>query len=154
MNEDTMSQEDEEIIDSTNDYGSQDDTEEEDYKSKYEEALASANKYKGLLKDKDKKLKGVLYERTGTFDSSRIERLELKSDGYSQEQISAIMDLGGVSVLSKPSVKKMIDGMNTLSTPNPQGISRNSTMFSDYTQNDIDQMSYTEYKALLQKKGK
>lgn len=50
-------------------------------------------------------------EATQGIPSAEVERLTLKVDGYNDDEIAKIMDLGGLKALSNPLVKKAVEVM-------------------------------------------
>lgn len=85
---------------------------------------------KRLLKKKVN-TKEVTKETTNQDSEQRIERLELKQDGYSDKVIEQIMDLGGKAALSNEIVKNAVDGMvqkeRVEKASAPDGASRSMT---------------------------
>lgn len=73
------------------------------------------------LKAENAKLKRLLRKKVNTSEfstnssnseyDSRIERLELKQEGYSDSVIDSIMELGGKKVLKNPIVSSAVQGL-------------------------------------------
>lgn len=90
--------------------------------------------------------------QTDTIPSERLDRLELKADGYSADEIDAIMDLGGIKVLNKPLVQKAIKAMRTEQKSNDAKVVPNSKapIYKKYNQEDLNKMSASEMEKVLQ----
>lgn len=81
----------------------------------------------------------------------RLERIELAQEGYSRDEVDAIMELGGSKALKNPIVKSAIDNMrakekskNASTAP-----SSKSPVFQKYTQEDLSKMSASELEKIL-----
>ena len=83
-----------------------------------------------------------------------IQRLELKVDGYAEEEIKEIMKLGGKKVLENPIVKKAIDDLKA------QRIAENAQVDTDsatsdisrkYSTADLEKMSTADLEKILPK---
>ena len=73
---------------------------------------AEALKYKAIADRKEKKLQELPKEaenKTNETVSPSLERLELKIDGYSKEEIDIIMENGGMKSLENPLIKKGLE---------------------------------------------
>lgn len=92
-------------------------------------------------------------ETSSDITSERFERLELKADGYSQEEIDEIMDLGGQKVLKTNLVQAAIKAMRAekKSKDASQPLSSKSPIFKKFTQEDLSKMSSTELEKILPK---
>jgi len=71
---------------------------------------AEALKYKAIADRKEKKLHEE-NNKPKESNNKAYERLELKVDGYSKEEIDVIMENGGISALDNPLVKKGLEAM-------------------------------------------
>lgn len=81
-----------------------------------------------------------------------VERLTLKVDGYNDEEVSRIMELGGLKALSNPLVKKAVDMMrNERQTEAAQVDTDGATAdFSRrYSEADLRKMSASELEKIL-----
>lgn len=80
-----------------------------------------------------------------------LERIELRQDGYSKEEVEAIMELGGNKALSNPIVKSAIDAMRnkSKSQDSNQSLTSKSPVFKKFTQSDLNKMSSAELEAIL-----
>lgn len=112
-----------------------------------------AEKYKALLHNKSEKVKEL--QRSGTGSNAelllKVEKLELRTQGYNEDQIAFIMDVGGTKALEKESIKKAVHNLNGLNTDGfaPRGTSKNYNQSSSYTQSDFDNMSAAEMEKVL-----
>ncbi len=75
---------------------------------------AEALKYKAIADRKEKKLQELPKEaenKTNETSNLSLERLELKIDGYSKDEIDLIMENGGINALQNPLIKKGLEVM-------------------------------------------
>lgn len=81
----------------------------------------------------------------------RLERMELRLDGYSKEEVDEIMELGGTKVLGSKFVQSAIKAMRAekKSTSADANFSAKSPVFKKYTQEDLSKMSSTELAKIL-----
>lgn len=52
-----------------------------------------------------------LQPTNNSFDASRLERLELRTEGYTSEQVEEIMSLGGVKALENEKVQRYVKSL-------------------------------------------
>ena len=84
--------------------------------------------------------------------NAEVERLTLKVDGYNDEEIGKIMELGGLKALQNPLVKKAVDVMREeRRAENAQVTAEGAT--SDFTRKyssaDLRKMSASELEKIL-----
>lgn len=84
-------------------------------------------------------------------DSERFERLELRADGYSNEEIHEIMELGGTKVLNSKIVQSAIKAMRAeaKSKDAAQSLHSKSPVYKKFTQEDLSKMSSKEMEKIL-----
>lgn len=82
----------------------------------------------------------------------RFERLELRADGYSKDEIDEIMALGGTRVLSSKIVQSAIKTMraDSKSKDAREPLSSKSPVYKKFTQDDLSKMSSKEMEKILQ----
>lgn len=82
----------------------------------------------------------------------RFERLELRADGYSKEEIDEIMSLGGTKVLNTNIVQSAIKFMrqDKKSKDAREPLSSKSPVYKKFTQDDFNKMSSKEMEKILQ----
>jgi hypothetical protein len=83
-----------------------------------------------------------------------VERLTLKVDGYNDEEVSKIMELGGLKALSNPLVKKAVDIMREERRAETAQVDTDGAMsdFSRrYSEADLRKMSAEELEKILPK---
>jgi hypothetical protein len=84
--------------------------------------------------------------------TAQVERLTLKVDGYNDDEIAKIMELGGLKALSNPLVKKAVDVMREeRKAENAQVDTDGATSdFSrKYSEADLRKMSAAELEKIL-----
>jgi hypothetical protein len=81
----------------------------------------------------------------------KLERIELRQDGYSKEEVEAIMDLGGTKALKNPLVKSAIDQMRKKAQSDDANVnlSSKSPVYKKFTQEDLNKMSLTDLEKIL-----
>lgn len=141
---------DNETNDSSND---SDDFKEkyENQKKRAEKAEAQLKKFKSSLSD-DGDEDDSEPEPVTNPESERIDRLELRADGYAPEVIDEIMKLGGKEALSNPILKKSADELQAEYSARkaadiqdgPQGTSK-----TKYSAEDLANMSSEEMEKIL-----
>lgn len=133
--------------------------------SELREKAAKADEYKGYaarVAAENKRLKRAQSQtettETKEFNGStsvdsdeRYERLELKTDGYSSEEVDAIMELGGRVALGNPIVKEGIEqarrkARSKEATPSGTG---KSPMFKGISDKDLKTMPLAEFEKLV-----
>lgn len=82
----------------------------------------------------------------------RFERLELRADGYSKDEIDEIMALGGTKVLNTRIVQSAINYMrqDKKSKDAKEPLSSKSPVYKKFTQDDLAKMSSKEMEKILQ----
>lgn len=90
--------------------------------------------------------------QTDTIPSERIDRLELLADGYSKDEVDAIMELGGTKVLNSKLVQSAIKLMRNEKKSNDAKVVPNSKapIYKKYNQEDLNKMSASEMEKVLQ----
>lgn len=83
--------------------------------------------------------------------SERFERLELKADGYSTDEIDEIMALGGQKVLNTKLIQSAIKAMRAekKSKDASTDVTSKSPVYKKYTQDDLSKMSSAEMEKIL-----
>lgn len=81
----------------------------------------------------------------------RFERLELRADGYSKDEIEEIMSLGGTKVLDSKIVQSAIKAMRAeaKSKDAREPLNSKSPVFKKFTQDDLNKMSSKEIEKIL-----
>lgn len=82
----------------------------------------------------------------------RFERLELRADGYSKDEIDEIMALGGTKVLGTKIVQSAINYMRAdkKSKDAKEPLNSKSPVYKKFTQDDLSKMSSKEMEKILQ----
>ena len=80
-----------------------------------------------------------------------LERIELRQDGYSKEEVESIMELGGTKALKNPLVKSAIESMRSKakSQDSNQPLNSKSPVYKKFTQDDLKKMTSKELEAIL-----
>lgn len=120
------------------------------------EALKANNaKLYARLKKTEAALKAVTGEepqpQINHSPDDKLTRLELKTDGYKNEEIDFIMKNGGPSAVNDPFVKAAIDVMRSKSKSEdaiPEG-SPKSPVYQKFTEQDLQNMSTAELEKLI-----
>lgn len=142
----------EEVEDTSQEDSEQESTEEELDTITLSKADFKKLNYKAKAYDATKSQhKETKTPRQEEYSSERLDRLELKADGYSSEEIDAIMDLGGIKSLEKPLVQKAIKAMRAEQKSNEAKVSPNSKspVYKKFTQEDLNKMSSEEMEKVL-----
>jgi len=82
----------------------------------------------------------------------RLERLELKEDGYLDDEIEHLMSMGGKKALANPIIAKSIEAIRNERKAQdaiPDNGSGNSPIFQKKTAEDINNMSVAELEKIL-----
>lgn len=125
---------------------SEEGTEEEgqvDWKTRAEKAEAL------IVKNKTKKSKAKV---TNSSDSTRMDKLELRQEGYPSDIVDSIMELGGKEALKNPVLKKAVDDMLVQHKANIASkvkSSSGSPSLNKYSKQDLDNMSVEELEKVL-----
>lgn len=94
-------------------------------------------------------------ETSQAFPTADVERLTLKVDGYNDDEIAKIMELGGLKALSNPLVKKAVDVMREERKAEAAQVDTDGAMsdFSrKYSEADLRKMSASELEKILPQK--
>lgn len=94
-------------------------------------------------------------EGTQAIPTADVERLTLKVDGYNDDEIAKIMELGGLKALSNPLVKKAVDVMREERKAEAAQVDSDGAMsdFSrKYSTADLRKMSAAELEKILPQK--
>jgi len=86
--------------------------------------------------------------------TAQVERLTLKVDGYNDDEVSKIMELGGLKALSNPLVKKAVEVMREERLAENAQVDTSGAMadFSrKYSEADLRKMSAEELEKILPK---
>jgi len=124
-------------------------TEEDDSVSISKSELTKL-KRKAIAYDSTKTAKPV--QKVDNVDKDeRFERLELRADGYSKDEIDEIMSLGGTKVLNTKIVQSAIKFMraDAKSKDASATVSSKSPVYKKYTQEDLSKMSSKEMEKIL-----
>lgn len=132
----------------------QEETQDEDTvtlsKSEYKKLQRRSIAYKA---NKEVKVESIPNPQSASYDVTpeKLERIELRQDGYSKEEVDAIMELGGSKSLSNPLVKNAIEVMrNKQKSENAtESLSSKSPVYKKFTQADLNKMSSKELEAIL-----
>lgn len=84
--------------------------------------------------------------------TAEVERLTLKVDGYNDEEVTKIMELGGLKALQNPLVKKAVDVMRQERQAESAQVDTDGAMadFSrKYSEADLRKMSASELEKIL-----
>jgi hypothetical protein len=81
----------------------------------------------------------------------RLDRIELLQDGYSKDEVDAIMDLGGTKMLNNPIVQNAIKVLRQerKSKDVSQNLSSKSPVYKKFTQDDLNNMSSAELEKII-----
>ena len=117
-------------------------------KTEYEAYLAKKAKREPYIKPKSLQPK-----KEYNVTADKLERMELKLDGYTGDEVEAIMELGGSKALSNPLVKGAIETMRAKakSQESNQPLNSKSPVFKKFTQADLNGMTSAELEAILPK---
>lgn len=129
---------------------SQDDSEGDDTISISKSELTKL-KRKAFAYDSTKKTAKTQTVQEPAISSERLERLELKADGYSTDEIDEIMELGGQKVLNTKIVQSAIKTMRAekKSKDASTDVSSKSPVYKKFSQEDISKMSAKELEKIL-----
>ena len=122
-------------------------------KSEFKKLQRKAFAYDATKETKDIKTAKPSTEKTVNTDLDvKLERLELRADGYSPDEIDAIQELGGIKVLKSPIVQSAIKAMRAQkkSQDAKEPLNSKSPVFKKYTQEDLSKMSASEMEKILQ----
>lgn len=87
----------------------------------------------------------------GNFSMEKLERIELRQDGYSKDEVDEIMELGGAKVLGSKLVQSAIKAMRAekKSKDATPEFSAKSPVYKKHTQEDLNGMSSAELEKIL-----
>lgn len=124
--------------------------EEEDDSVSISKSEFSKLKRKAMAYDSTKTAKPAPRVEIGDKDE-RFERLELRADGYSKDEIDEIMSLGGTKVLDTKLVQSAIKYMRAenKSKNEKEPLSSKSPVYKKFTQEDLSKMSSAEMEKIL-----
>ena len=149
--------EEEEVVEDDVEETEDDTTEEEDgdeYASlTREEALERLRKAdRAIIKNKKAPEPKAEKKVTNEVPSDRIDRIELRQEGYPPEIVDAIMDLGGSQALKNPVIKKTVEDMvvqhKAEQASKVQG-GANSSVNTKYSKEDLKNMTVEELEKVL-----
>ena len=134
----------------------QEETQEDDSLTLSGEEKAEFEKWKAKKEERQKfveKAKSNPQPQKASYNvtADKLERMELQLDGYSKDEVEAIMDLGGTRALGNPLVKGAIESMRskTKSNESNQSLNSKSPVFKKFTQDDLSKMSSAELAKIL-----
>lgn len=165
IQENIDSQNDELEIDPVENNQQEDETNDDDSKdemspevkqllARVKKAEAKNKKLREALADDEEETpqKQNINKETNSSDlDERFERLELKGDGYTKDEIDYIMKNGGQSALEDPYIKKTIDVMRDerQSDDAVPDAGAKSAVYKKYTHSDIKGMSEAELEKII-----
>lgn len=157
MSEENVQPEVEETEDSEVELEVDDSTEEEDgesvdWKARALKAESLIVKNKKEAKKEEEKPAADPKPAVTSSDSERLDRFELRQEGYSKEVIDEIMDLGGPQALENPIVRKAADDRQAqLNTEKATDIPEGSTgqTKTKYSKEDLENMTSEELEKIL-----
>jgi FtsZ-interacting cell division protein ZipA len=91
-------------------------------------------------------------EINNSTESERLDRMELRQDGYPPEVVDKIMELGGKEALKNPIVKRAADDLLAQHNAEKAGdiaSGPNSTTKTKYSNEDLKEMSSEEMEKVL-----
>lgn len=117
-------------------------------KSDYNKTRRKAIAYDEAKKSKDKPLPA---KQETSVDPDRLERIELRQEGYSSEEVDEIMELGGRKVLKSKLVQGAIASMrkDKLRKTAEADSGTRSPVFKKYTREELNNMSSAELEKIL-----
>lgn len=155
VQEDVVEQE-EQTSEETNEEESNEETQEEESdevtlsKAEFKKLKRQAIAYEAT-KSQNVQVKKVSVQ-TDTIPNDRLEKLELLADGYSKDEVEAILELGGTKVLNSKLVQSAIKLMRKEKLSNDANVVPNSKapIYKKYNQEDFNKMSAAEMAKVLQ----
>ena len=151
----------EEIVEQEEQISEEQDVELESQEEDSDEVTLSKSEFKKLNykakaydATKDTKTEKQTAPKTAPVQSNsdeRFERLELRADGYSSDEIDEIMSLGGTKVLDTKIVQYAIKAMRSekKSKDASTDVSSKSPVYKKYTQEDFSKMTAAEMEKIL-----
>lgn len=150
-----MENEEQEVVE-TQETSTEDETSENTEQSSVlsAEEIEKLRAENGSLKRELKKVQKTVKDVDSTVEQ-RIEKIELRAEGYTDEQIDEILSLGGKKVLENPTIKRAFEDAKKQSQVEKAvdiDSSGGSYSRSGYTQEEISKMSSDEYAEKILKK--
>lgn len=135
-----------EIISTDND--TQTESHDVDWKAEYFK-LKRQTKKQEVKNVQEQKVETKL--ETPTVSPEKLERLELKVEGYSDKEIELIYELGGTSKLENPLVKQAIENLRKeeRSKSADVPIDGKAPVYKKYGQADLEGMSWQDLEKIL-----
>lgn len=117
---------------------------------------AEYEKWKAKKEERQKfveKAKAAPPRKEYNVTADKLERMELKLDGHTNDEVEAIMELGGIKALSNPLVRGAIEQMRAKAKSQEanQPLNSKSPVFKKFTQADLNGMTSAELEAILPK---
>jgi hypothetical protein len=108
---------------------------------------------KAYIATKETKPEETKLSTKPTYSEEKFDRMELRVDGYSTDEVDEIMALGGPKVLKSKLVQSAIKAMRDekKSKDAEVNVSAKSPVFKKYTQQDLSNMSAKELEKILPK---
>ena len=108
---------------------------------------------KAYVATKETKQEETKLPTKATYSDEKLERMELRLDGYSADEVDEIMALGGQKVLKSKLVQSAIKAMRDekKSKDADANFSAKSPVYKKYTQDDLKNMSAKELEKILPK---
>lgn len=122
-------------------------------KSEFKKLQRKAFAYDATKETKEVKTAKPSTEKTGNSDLDvKIEKLELRAEGYSPDEIEAIQELGGAKALKNPVVQSAIKAMRAekKSQDAKEPLNSKSPVYKKYTQQDLSKLTALEMEKILQ----
>ena len=122
-------------------------------KSEFKKLQRKAFAYDATKETKEVKTAKPSTEKTANSDLDlKIEKLELRAEGYSPDEIEAIQELGGAKALKNPVVQSAIKAMRAekKSQDAKEPLNSKSPVYKKYTQQDLSKLTALEMEKILQ----
>lgn len=131
--------------------GGEETQEPEDDSVSLSKAEYTSLKRKAIAYDSTKKTAKETPKENVADKEERFERLELRADGYSKDEIEEIMALGGTKVLNTRIVQSAIKAMRqeAKSKEAKEPLTSKSPVYKKFTQDDFSKMSSKEMEKIL-----
>lgn len=115
---------------------------------------AEAKKWKAIAERKAKKAQQNQTQTNSDtgLSSKEVERLSLKVDGYNDDEITKIMELGGTKALQNPIIKKAVDSLREerqVESAQVDTSGATSEFSRKYSEADLRKMSSSELEKIL-----
>jgi hypothetical protein len=144
-----------------------DENEEQDLEKKLKEYKAQKEHYKGKVEKLESALEdsdgeddtssdNITRQSSGGQDGDKLERIELKVEGYDDEEIDFIMRNGGKDAVDDPYVQNAIEGIREEKEAEEASEAASDSggggeVVKGYTQEDLQDMSREELEEILPK---